>query len=613
MRRLSPSVSGAISALFAVLFLVGGGPFSKDRKGVPDLSKEKPPATDETIRDLAYLRPDTIRVEGVGLVIGLNGTGSNPEPGAYRSKLLDRMRKANVEDAERWLESPTTSLVLVRGTIPAGVTSQDRWDVELELPPTSTTTSLEGGFLMMTPLTVVQLVEGQPMTGQEVASAVGPVLIPDTTKPKLGRVLGGAKSKKDLPYTLVLKEERQGYLNSNRIQGVINLRFHQRKGVDQVGMATAKTDQYLILNVPRVYHDNQFRYFQVIERLHVVENANLRSKRMAEWGRELLDPKTAGQAALKLEGVGRNSIAALKPGLESQNAQVRFFAAEALAYLNDPAGVDELANAARSRPEFRAFAFAALASMDDPAATLRLRELMNEPEPRVRYGAFRALKILDPHDPFLGQVRVLHDEPAAEEDADDAMALRLHSAPKRRGPRANDPFTLYLVECDGPPSVHVARSRHCEIVIFGRGQRLLTPVVLGGSGAFLVTAGLDAPQLEITRISAGDTEPMKVMSSCELGEVVRSLANLGASYPDVLDILETAERQKNLEGPLVVDSVASPSDAYEAAQLAGADLSQTAKKDGAVTRTGGEVEAPSEAPEARKGFLERLGLRRPRR
>ena len=66
----------------------------------------------------------------------------------------------------------------------------------------------------------------------------------------------------------------------------------------------------------------------------------LRAQRTERWGKELLDPKAAGVAALRLEGLGLTAIEALKAGLASPNAQVRFWSAEALAYLDDASGVD---------------------------------------------------------------------------------------------------------------------------------------------------------------------------------------------------------------------------------------------------------------------------------
>ena len=78
--------------------------------------------------------------------------------------------------------------------------------------------------------------------------------------------------------------------------------------------------------------------------------------------------------------------------------------------------------------------------MDQNAAHVKLRNLMNEPDNELRYGAFNALRTLDPHDPSLGRVRVM-DEPQTEEQQDDppdSMALALASSPQR--PRRTIPL-----------------------------------------------------------------------------------------------------------------------------------------------------------------------------
>lgn len=581
-------------------------------KKPPKLKDEKPPKVDETIGDLAFVRmSDSIRVEGVGLVIGLDGTGSDPVPSPHRSALLDRMRKAQVEDAELILESPNTSLVIVRGTVPVGITTQDAWDIEVEIDPASTTTSLSGGFLMETPLTIVQLIDGNEFEGQVVGKAHGPILTGTAANPdelRAGRVLGGARSKKDLPYSLVLKEGRQGFRTADLLQKVVNLRFHQRKGIEQIGMAVAKTDEHLVLSVPKVYHDNQYRYFQVLQRLPMIDSPDLRARRQQQWTAELLDPATAGQAALKLEGIGRNATESLKSGLASENAQVRFFAAEALAYLGDPAGVDELA-AAAVRPEFQAYALAALAAMDQPASIMRLRALMGQADPKLRYGAFDALRSLDPYDPSLGKTRLIREE-RPEEDPDARMQMRLYATPRRKE-RVEDPFDLYVVATDGPPMVHVARTRRREVVVFGRNQDLLTPLVLGGAGPILLNASNNDQQVEISRLGSREGADLRTTCSTDLPEILATLANLGATYPEVLAILQAADRQKNLEGPLVVDTLPEPLREYDAAQLAGVDASQDkAKSDEAIQKASGESD--SRRPSGRRRLLDRL-LRRPSR
>ena len=66
------------------------------------------------------------------------------------------MSKAGVEHAEKLLTKPQFSMVIVRLTIPIGVSPTDRLDVQVEVPQACGTTSLAGGYLMMTRLREVK-------------------------------------------------------------------------------------------------------------------------------------------------------------------------------------------------------------------------------------------------------------------------------------------------------------------------------------------------------------------------------------------------------------------------------------------------------------------------
>ena len=101
---------------------------------------------------MATIYGTDVKVEGVGLVLGLDGTGSEPAPSWQQKKLVDEMQKSGVDHPERLLKSPNISLVIVRAVIPAGVSTKDKFDIEIELPPASATSSLAGGWLMTTRL-----------------------------------------------------------------------------------------------------------------------------------------------------------------------------------------------------------------------------------------------------------------------------------------------------------------------------------------------------------------------------------------------------------------------------------------------------------------------------
>lgn len=591
---------GALAALAGAALIAGA-----DSPG-PKLTSASPKMND-TVGDWAIVGAKrTQKVEGVGLVVGLNGTGSDPESGVYREELLTQMRKAGVDSPARILESPNTSMVIVRATIPAGLSTTDPIDVTVELTPNSGTTSLAGGYLMRTTLREVLMTERDIKEGSPLASAYGPIMIGDDKNPenpKSGRVLGGARVKKEVPYRLALKEKHQSIRSSALVQDVINRRFAVKIGPESRGVATAKTDQYLELKVPQVYHQNQARFFQVVKLLPIVDRDDVRAARLNQWREELKDPKKAGLAALKLEGAGQPGVAVLEDGLKSKELEARFFAAEALAYLQKESGVAVLKEAAQKSPDLRAFALAALAAADQPAAMMALRSLMSDPDPVIRYGAFAALRTADPENTYLGRVSVMKERSPDQGSDNMAAAISEIQSRRRRGTTVDDPFELYVVASDGPPMVHYTRSNRAEIVLFGERQKLETPIVLGGGGSIILNASESDEKVEISRITRNSLDfEKKVVSSLEMKDVIREVANLGATYPEIVELLNSASKQHNLQGQLLADAKPVTSDKYVQAQIDGRRLDDKPKQDSALRKASAELSEESEEKGPRRIF-----------
>ena len=117
-------------------------------------------------------------IEGVGLVVGLEGTGDDPPASNLRTELLEEMRRRNVENPNQWLRRPSTTLVLVRAYIPPLIRKGDRFDVEIYLPPGSEATSLAGGSLLECNLTEKAVVAGRGvLDGNRLAIASGHLLL----------------------------------------------------------------------------------------------------------------------------------------------------------------------------------------------------------------------------------------------------------------------------------------------------------------------------------------------------------------------------------------------------------------------------------------------------
>lgn len=593
-RRWERLLGAAASAWLAwTLAGVGGAARAADRTK----------AIDEKVADIARTTGlGRTTLEGVGLVVGLSGTGSDPKPSAYRERIKTEIQRNPDLDADGILGDPRkrVAMVLVRATIIAGMTPEDELNVEILLPPGSETTSLSGGFLMETWLYEGLMATGGTLEGKKWVKAVGPIITgtaEDPTDEKAGRVLGGGRIKEGLPYYVFIDSKHRSGMVAKQLEDLINYRFQYRDGRFKKGVATAKTDNRIELRVPDRYHQNQLRFVQVLSQLRLRTTPALLEQRKVEWAAELLDPQKAGVAALKLEGLGAVAIPELTAGLESEHPQVRFFAAEALAYLDDPAGTEALARTAIEYPEFRPFALTALAAMDQPAGILRLRELMSETEPSVRYGAFNALRTSDPTDPFLGRVRVLGL--LEERRAADPMAMQVGDdspTPSKAEPLPPDPFELYVVRSDGPPMVHVSRNRRREVVLFGAGQELMPPVVLGGIGPVLLNANANDERIEVSAISLSGRAPQVMVSSTDLAEVIRTAAALGATYPQIVTILEGADAQANLTASLAVDALPNDFDSYDAALIAGTDITKRDEAVKAAAAMLAEEQRDDEAP-----------------
>ncbi len=84
------------------------------------------------------------------------------------------MRKADVESPEKLLAgSKAFSIVLVRGRIPIGLGKNDVFDIDVEVPTGSATTSLAGGQLILTELRELRIAKNQALEGQVLAEVFG--------------------------------------------------------------------------------------------------------------------------------------------------------------------------------------------------------------------------------------------------------------------------------------------------------------------------------------------------------------------------------------------------------------------------------------------------------
>ncbi|MHC4401850.1 MAG: HEAT repeat domain-containing protein [Planctomycetota bacterium] len=485
-----------------------------------------------------------VKVDSVGLVTGLPGTGSDPVPSPYRDRLLSQMRTLDVEAPNAVLASPTTAMVVVRGVLKPGIQKGDRFDLEVRVLSQSRTTSLRGGYLMETELKEYAVMpDNRIHSGRTWGVAAGPIMVSpssDSKKDRVllgrGRVLGGGVAMKSRPLGLEMKPESrssrvQAAINASRVETAVNRRFHTTSRGVQVRMATAKNDRYVELKVHPRYEDNIQRYMRVVRSIALRETELERQKRLTRLEKQLFDPITTSRAAVQLEAIGHQAVDTLKKAVASEDPEVRFYAAEALAYLDQSDAAEPLAEAARNEPAFRAFALSALSAMDDMAAAEQLRLLLDGESAETRYGAFRALWAMNRNDPMV------------------------------MGEQLGGQFSYHVLDTSGPAMVHVTRSRRPEIVLFGRGQRLQAPCALEAGNNILVVAHKPG-EIAVSRFAVGEMVQKRIVSD-NVDEVIREIVNLGGTYPDVVQALQEAKNSKALSSRLTVDALPEAGRTYE--------------------------------------------------
>jgi flagellar basal body P-ring protein FlgI len=487
-----------------------------------------------------------VRVESIGLVTGLAGTGSDPPPSPQRQALVDEMEVRGVDNPNAILASKNCALVLVQGWMRPGIQKGDRFDIEVRVPSQSETTSLRGGYLLETRLGERAALGGQVHTGRIYALGQGPVMVDpsaDAQKDRIlacrGRILGGGVATQSRPLALVLSPGNQTVLNSSRVANAVNRRFHTYHNGLQIGVAKALNNELIELKVHPRYRDNIARYVEVIRALAISETSPQRMQRLTVLQGLLQDPDTAPRASLQLEAIGTDGIPALLEAVQSNDPEVRLYAAEALAYLDRPEAARPLGELAVQEPAFRIFALTALSAMQDTLAAQQLRGMLSSSSAETRYGAFRALTAMCIADPWAADVKIGKD------------------------------FSYHVLDVAGPPMIHVTRSNRAEIVLFGKNQEFLTPLAVNAGNRIMVTS-VSPAEISVSRFAIGEADQKRLVST-KVDEVIRAIVELGGTYPDVVQALQEAKASGGLCGRFEVDALPEAGRTYQRVAGSAAD------------------------------------------
>jgi len=499
--------------LLIALLIVSCG---EQGRGVKDLAPTIDLGT--TIGSLVEMSwPESIRLEGYSLVVGLRGTGSGECPPQIRAYLVQHIatlypdRKINVD---KMISGSDTAVVLVEGIMPAVASRNEYFDVRVTALGGTQTTSLEGGFLLGTELKTVGTFG---IKTRIVADAQGPVFVDKIStsemSKRIGYVLGRGKILDEYKVTLVLGES--DFRMTNSIRNRLNELFGD-------GTAKVVLPGRLEVKVPAKYREQKQRFISIIKETYLSQSTEITGERIKTFIRKLASLQDADASEIALEAIGNQSLSGLVVLLNVSNEQVRLRAARCMLNLGSDAGLATLRQIAMDRGS--AYRLEALESITTGArrndAARISQRLLRDDDFHMRLAAYEQLRKLD----------------------DIAVSQEVIAV------------NFYLEQIAQTPhkSIFVSRSGQPRIVLFGAPIRCSDGIFVRSADGDIT---IDAPagQEYVSIIRKHPKRPgviAQLKSSFELGDIIRTLCEnplkkgeqgrggLGVTYADVIALLK---------------------------------------------------------------------------
>ena len=491
----------------------------------------KVPKLPDLIREATMIQGlQPIQVIGVGVVNGLPNTGGPANPSQFRDELLEEMKRRDIKDPNHFLELNNTALVRIQATIPAGARRNDPVDLIVRAPNESVVSDLNDGWLLDTRLRQQRFLQNKIRKSEVMAIGTGPVLTrgsytpgEDGTLKTEGTILSGGRIQITRKLGLVLSPEYQHAKTSSALAAAINRRFFFFDGTTRLGIAKAKEDDFLEMETHPRYRNNIPRMMAVIQAISTAPESSATQIRLSELASKLSDPSTAADAALQLEAMGESAVPILLDALNSTNPELRFYAAESLAYLDRTEAIESLETAIRETAAFRHPSLLALQGMDHQLAIDALQRLMNEASIETRYGSFCAIR---------------------RQGIEGKSIL---------GGQALKSFYLYQIPSTPKPAVVVSLRESPEIVLFGDSGKMDIPQFLRGPNGLILKPDLTTPgKLKISRFQV-NADDKRVTVSDSLASVISGIVAVGGGYGDVISILRMAKAKGYLSDQLAID------------------------------------------------------------
>ena len=406
--------SGLLIAAAAVLLLLG---CKSERSSEELFGRRTPPpfSGPEFLRGTigsysALSNGNPIIVSGVGLVVGLEGTGSNVVPPEWRERLLRSARLGGVGQQggltpAQLLASNDTAVVMVEALIPPGASKGLPIDLLVSTIPQTQVTSLVGGTLWSTELSM--LGANPTMVNRTMALGRGSLYVNpfSTAQPNeeaeatQAVVIGGGVVTEERMVELVLRQPN--FALARAITDRLNERFPRQvargpndPNEDKIELADAKSDSVIRLTIPHRFANEPQRLLNLVMHLYIERGPQFEEYQARQLAQVLTDnPAYAEHVIPAWEALGKSVLVGLREYYTSETPHVRVAALEAGARLGDMKAVEALVSMADSPDaQQRRQAAELLGYLSQHVNAMRaLRNLVDDDDVSVRLAAYESL------------------------------------------------------------------------------------------------------------------------------------------------------------------------------------------------------------------------------
>lgn len=471
---------------------------------------------------------DPVLVSGLGIVVGLNGTGGGPLPDRVAATMEREMALKGIsrttdapgsavdrKSPRELLRDPNVAVVLVQAAVPPAAPGGTKFDVYVEA---LNATSLEGGLLWPVDLRLGEAAVFGAVQARRIGEARGPVFInpfadadgkgAEVTLTR-GRILDGGRVTEPMRIELVMDE--LSHSRASLIVSAINTRIPMGPGDDgptAAGRQTAGRDTgpSMALRVPMRYRQETREFIQLVKHIAVDDAYPEQLARKYVEGLKS-DPSLADDLAWCLEAVGPKAIPFVREMYDFSEPIPRLAALRAGARLGDERAAKHLKEiAASGRGIERLEAISLLSKIDGgPGVDLALRGLLGEKELVVRVAAYEALAKraerlqVARYDAYRSanpdsDLRKLSPTHVAELAKAELPPGTIQGVTRRT---VADRFVLDVVP-EGDPLVYITQQGTPRIVLFGTMPRIARPALASAwENRFMLRADPGDPKVRV--------------------------------------------------------------------------------------------------------------------